>query len=224
MSALFFYLSRNPRCYKRLADEVRSKFTSGADIRSGPVLSDCQYLRACIEESLRISPPVPGTLWREMPPNDDGPVVVDGHVIPRGTLIGVNTYTLHHNEEYFPDPYEFKPERWLPSETSEAQRKLMYSAFTPFSIGYRGCAGKAMAYLENSLVIAKTIWYFDFEKAPGKLGEVGGGAPGKRGGRGRRDEYQLHDVFSGSHDGPYLVFHPRGNYCDELPIEGLTLQ
>ncbi|KAI0114209.1 cytochrome P450 [Hypoxylon sp. NC0597] len=48
-----------------------------------------------------------------------------------------------------------------------------YDAFAAFSIGPRGCAGKPTAYLELSLALAKIIWYFDFETAPGKLGDIG---------------------------------------------------
>lgn len=47
-----------------------------------------------------MSPPSPGTLWRHLAPEEEGhgPLVVDGHIIPNGTKVGVNTYSLHHNE------------------------------------------------------------------------------------------------------------------------------
>lgn len=47
-----------------------------------------------------MSPPTPGTLWRHLAPEEEGrgPFVVDGHVIPNGTMVGVNAYSLHHNE------------------------------------------------------------------------------------------------------------------------------
>ncbi|KAI1380115.1 cytochrome P450 [Hypoxylon crocopeplum] len=216
LSALFFYLSRNPESYQRLAREIRSTFTSGSEIQGGQKLGSCQYLRACIDEALRLSPPVTGTLWRELSATDKGyePLVIDGHVIPRGTQIGVNTYTLHHNEEYFQDPFAFKPERWLSSgDTSKDQRQRPHDAFAAFSTGARGCAGKSMAYLESSLVIAKALWYFDFEKAPGSLGDIGAVGPT---GVNNVDEFQLYNVFASSHNGPFLVFHPRGDFWTEL--------
>ncbi|KAI1173388.1 cytochrome P450 [Nemania sp. FL0916] len=216
-SALFFYLAHNKHCYDRVAREIRGAFARGSEIKGGPQLTSCNYLRACIDEALRMAPPVPGTMWREIAEDEKTrPLIIDGFVIPPGTQIGVNIFALHHNENYFPDPYKFKPERWLPDETPEKQRTLMRQAFAPFSVGYRSCAGKPMAYLEASLVVAKTLWYFDFRLAPGHLGGVGGGIPGRADGRGRRDEYQLYDVIAGQHDGPYLVFTSRAGVSNDL--------
>lgn len=159
-----------------------------------------------------MSPSVPGIAWRQQAPEDPQkgqPLIIDGHVVPPGTQIGVSAYALHHNEAYFPSPFTFQPGRWIEAAEKPEQVARMRSAFMPFSVGSRSCAGKAMAYLEAGLVIAKALWHFDFEAAPGELGRVGGGAPGKGLGRERADEYQLYDIFTASHSGPYLVFKPR---------------
>lgn len=153
-----------------------------------------------------MSPPVPGTPWRELYADEHNqPLVIDGHVVPHGTQVGVCFYSLHHNEKYFAEPYAFRPDRWLVDD--EAQLRLMNSAFCAFSVGPRGCAGKAMAYLEASLVVAKMIWAFDFHPAP--TGKSGGGNPNKREGRRREDEFQLYDIFASMHTGPELVFTSR---------------
>jgi cytochrome P450 len=216
LSATFFYLSRNPNSYRKLTQEIRSIFKNGSEIR-GPGLAQCGYLRACIDEAMRMSPPAPGILWRELASDvkDGQPFIVDGHVIPRGTVVGVNTYSVHHNEEYFPDSFAFRPERWLAPSTDEA-RQLMREAFAPFSLGPRGCAGKSMAYLETSLVLAKTLWYFDFEAAPGELGNVGAGSPSLEEGRRKPGEFQLLDIFGSGHDGPYLTFKARSGLWQDL--------
>ncbi|TVY84466.1 Cytochrome P450 monooxygenase apf7 [Lachnellula suecica] len=217
ITALFFYLSRNPESYRKLVKEVRNAFADASEIKGGPQLSGCRYLRACIDESLRISPPVGGTLWYELAEGElekGGPLVVDGHVIPPGTSLGVNIYSLHHNEDYFPDAFTFRPERWMTADQAALHR--MNSAFNAFSTGPRGCAGKSMAYLEAGMVIAKTLWYFDFETAPGPAGAVGAGRQGKGMGREREGEFQLYDGFTSSHDGPNLVFHTRGDYWKDL--------
>ncbi|KAK5625853.1 hypothetical protein RRF57_001569 [Xylaria bambusicola] len=207
LASIFFYLSRNPQCYNNLANEIRAKFTSGREIR-GLTLADCHYLRACIDEALRMSPPVPGILWREGYA-DRQPFMVDGHIIPPGVVVGVNIYSVHYDEEYFPKPFNFRPERWLDNS------KTMSDAFMPFSTGPRGCAGKAMAYLELSLVVAKTLWYFDFEPAPNVPGETQSDKKMKT------QVFELSDNFTASHDGPYLVFKPRENlYKDFYDVHG----
>lgn len=198
-----------------MAEEVRSTFKTDADVHSGPELSSCKYLRACLDEALRLSPPVPGTLWRELPATDHEPLVIGGHVIPKGTLVGVNIYSIHHNAKYFPDPFAFKPERWLSekqasiSEETKLTMGAMNTAFTPFSGGSRGCAGKAMAYMEASLVMCRVLLKFDLERASGKYRDVGGGLDHKGGLRERREEFQLYDHFSASHDGPHLLLRRR---------------
>ncbi|KAI9162800.1 Cytochrome P450 monooxygenase apf7 [Paramyrothecium foliicola] len=178
MSATFFYLSRNPEAYHTLVTEIRSTFENDGQICSGAKLNSCKYLRACIDETLRMSPPTISTLWREQDssvtqPNE--PFVVDGYHIPRNTQVGVNLYALFHNEDYFPDSFTWQPERWLcpDDETHDPMRK----AFVPFILGDRSCAGRTMAYLEASLTLARTLWYFDFRRAPGELGDVGGYHP-----------------------------------------------
>jgi hypothetical protein len=161
---------------------------------------------------------VTGTLWRQQSVDDKEPLYIDGHFIPRGTHVAVSIYAVHHNPDYFPDPYAYKPERWLDEENgfTAEDRKTRNAAFAPFSLGYRGCAGKPMAYMEVNLVIAKTLFYFDFEKAPGAAGQVGEGTPGDENGRERPEEFQLIDSFTSTHNGPNLVFHPRGEYWKEI--------
>ncbi|VUC32368.1 unnamed protein product, partial [Clonostachys rosea] len=220
IATIFFYISQHQAVYNKLASEIRSSFASGSEIHGGPKLTGCTYLRAVVDETLRMTPPSSGTLWREQDHSSQTgtqPLIVDGHVIPPGTAVGVNTYSIHHNEEYFPEPFKFLPERWIVSETNTKENlETMRRAFVPFSVGERGCAGKAMAYLEINLVIAKTLWYFDLERAPGHAGNLVAGQPGRTDGRDRPDEYQLEDIFTADHKGPNLVFKCRGNYWEEL--------
>ncbi|KAI1265338.1 cytochrome P450 [Xylariaceae sp. FL1019] len=227
LSAVFFMLSRHADAYTRVATEIRTTFSSGAAVVGGPQLSSCKYLRAVIDETMRVAPPTTATPWREediysaVPPSTDGPFVVDGHVIPRGTAVGVSPYSLMHNEAYFPDPFAFRPERWLEDDGSgngfdKETKATMRQAFAPFALGDRACAGKSMAYLETSLTIAKTLWYFDFCMAPGLEGKLGGGTRGRTDGRYRLDEYQLYDIFTADHDGPNLKLEPRASVASDL--------
>ncbi|PQE05317.1 cytochrome P450 protein [Rutstroemia sp. NJR-2017a BVV2] len=216
LSAIFFYLSRNPIAYSRLATEICTTFSSSHDIKSGPQLFKCKYLRASIDETLRIAPPFLGTFWREPCSYYSEPFVVDGHFIPLGTMVGVNPYCVMHNEEYFPEPFLRFGRRTKPSCHA-------HSICTLRTRRYRmsRTLGKAMAYHEMSLVVAKTLWYFDFAKAPGEAGKLGEGRPGSTDGIHRVSEYQLYDLAVADHDGPNLVFTPRGEFWRELDNEDL---
>lgn len=161
-----------------------------------------------------MSPPVGAALWREV---CEGGVIIDNVFVPQGCDVGSSIYAVHHNEEYFPDSYEFKPDRWIVSEENPKDAvEVARSAFGPFSLGSRGCAGQTMAYMELSNVLAKTIWYFDFRRPEGQLGLVGAGGAGKGNGRHRVGEFQLQDHLTSLHEGPFLQFRCRAGFEKEL--------
>lgn len=142
-------------------------------------------------------------------------------------MIGVNPYCIMHNELYFPDPFEFQPERWLEPDAGTTDtrknaetRAIARQAFAAFALGETGCVGKSMAYQEISLIVAKTMWYFDFQRAPGRAGDLGGGREGRTDGRHRVNVYQLDDNQTADKDGPNLIFKPRDEYFNDLDIDG----
>ena len=163
LAATFFYLTRNACAYAKLAQEIRQKFARVDDIVTGQLLSSCRYLRAVIDETMRMSPPGVAEGIREVLP---GGLVIDDHVIPAGVNVGTALYALHHNQNIFHDPFIFHPERWIVSETvSAASVAEIESACFPFSIGSRGCPGKRLAYQEISTAMAKAVFCMDF-RAP----------------------------------------------------------
>ena len=119
LASVLFYLSRNDAAHARLNDEIRCTFHSVDRIRQGALLNSCHYLRACLEEAMRLAPPAPGALWREV---CDGGAIVDGRQIPAGYDVAVCQYAICHNADYFPEPYLFKPERFIASPTHEPSR------------------------------------------------------------------------------------------------------
>ncbi|KAK6605334.1 cytochrome p450 [Botrytis cinerea] len=215
LSALLFYLSRYPKCYEKVTAEIRSTFSSLSEIHSGPKITSLKYLRACIEEALRMSPPLGSALWREVRP---GGITIDGEFIPAGYDIGCAVYAIQHNERYFPDSFEFQPERWIVSENNPQEKiEEMKLAFAPFSLGPRGCPGKMMAYMEMGIMIARMIFCFDFRRPrDGGWGEVGEGVLGDVGGRARVNEFQLMDHLASTHVGPYAEFRLRDGLESEF--------
>lgn len=66
-----------------------------------------------------------------------------------------------------------------------------------------------MALLNVSLIIARTIWLYDFRTADGGLGRIGEGSPNAPRGRQRVNEFQLNATITSMSEGPYLVFQDR---------------
>ncbi|KAK0649669.1 cytochrome P450-like protein [Cercophora newfieldiana] len=208
MAATLFYLVRNPSALAQVTTEIRNKFANVEDIHQGPLLTSCTYLRACIDEAMRLSPSVGGLLPREVLP---GGMTIDGESIPAGIVVGTPHYTLHHNAAYYPDPFAYIPERWLASEKlgiNERDVALAQSAFCPFSIGPRGCIGKGLAYIEMMITLARVLFLYDLRRAQGVV-DPGEGRRGAEWGRHRESEFQLVDTFTSLKEGPMVEFRKR---------------
>jgi cytochrome P450 len=208
LSACLFYLAHNPQVLKRLTSEIRSNFENIEDVRpSNPTLSRLPYLRACIDESMRMSPPAVGPLPRKVL---TGGALIDGEYYSPGAEVAVTTYALHHREENFPDRFSFRPERWIPDDktgVTEADVALAQAAFAPFSIGPRNCMGKNLAYMELNTAVARLVWLYDLKMVD--MGPTGEGGEDKIWGRRRKGEYQVADFFVAERDGPLLALKAR---------------
>ncbi|EFX03415.1 benzoate 4-monooxygenase cytochrome p450 [Grosmannia clavigera kw1407] len=204
MAATLFYLTRNTMVLARVTREVRSVFSTVEDIRQGSQLTGCTYLRACIDEAMRLSPSVGGLLPREVLA---GGIQIGTDLIPEGTVIGTPHYAIHHNTEYFPEPFSYLPERWAKVSTEEEVSRAQ-SAFCPFSIGPRGCIGKGLAYVEMTTALARVLFLYDMQRAVGIV-DPGEGNPHAAWGRHRPEEFQLVDTFTSLKNGPMIEFRAR---------------
>ena len=164
--AAFFFLVNYPKVLAELTTLVRTMFSHCEEIRGEKfVTPECQpaykFVRACLDEAMRMAPPVPTTLPRQVL---KGGITVAGKYFPEGVDIATPSYTLHMNEEYFPDPFTYNPNRFLAdkAESPEAFQRAQ-SAFAPFSLGPRSCIGRSLAYLELTLALARTVWMYDLD-------------------------------------------------------------
>ncbi|KAL1854472.1 hypothetical protein Daus18300_011393 [Diaporthe australafricana] len=208
LSSLLFYVARNRDIQDKLANEIRSNFESASDIKAGSKLQACKYLRAVIQEGLRMTPPVGGETLREV---REGGTDVDGTFFPPGVNVSIACYCLSYNKNIYPDPFKFKPERWIVDEqegVTEDSVALAESGAAAFSLGSRGCPGKYLAWMEMQIVMAKLVHKFEMRQDPDNL--LGGGGPGAGRGRENADVYQTFDVFVSLRDGPMVQFRRRG--------------
>ncbi|KAF9643937.1 cytochrome P450 [Thelephora ganbajun] len=179
LSNLWYYLLIHPVYYKRLQQEVDATFLRGEDPTDQDRLAGMEFLNACINETLRLAPPLPSGSQRGVPPTADGKLV-GSHLIPGGNNIYLNCYSIHRDSRYFsPEPNRFWPDRWL----SQKDRRAMddssrpfdpntpiihdLGAYLPFSYGTRTCVGKTLAQMELRVVAASVVQKFDMEVADG---------------------------------------------------------
>ncbi|GME64102.1 Cytochrome P450 [Neofusicoccum parvum] len=158
LSALTYFLLKNPEKLRKVTDEVRS--LESEDDLNLEKLQHLKYLSACFEEALRCYPPVPVGLAREVV---SGGTAICGEWIPDKTRVSVPQLATYFSPLNFNDPESFIPERWLPDSQFENDRK---DAFQPFSTGPRNCIGKNLAYHEMRLIFSKLLWNFDMELSP----------------------------------------------------------
>jgi cytochrome P450 len=208
ISALWFYLTRNNRVYRKLAAEIRTTFQSVDDIHGGATLSSCYYLRACIDEALRMAPTgIVSEMSREVLP---GGLDIDGNVFPEGVKIGSSSWAVMYHEDYFGDPYIYRPERWIVDEATGITADyvaLARSAFNPFSVGPGNCVGQKLAMLELQVITARILYRMDVQCPPGD--NLGGGSRELGWGRRDRKQFQLEDAFVSLVNGPMVQFRKR---------------
>uniref|UniRef100_A0A665T8S7 1,25-dihydroxyvitamin D(3) 24-hydroxylase, mitochondrial n=1 Tax=Echeneis naucrates TaxID=173247 RepID=A0A665T8S7_ECHNA len=137
-----FNLSRNPGAQRKLLEEIREVVPPDQD-PCGEHIKSMPYLKACLKESMRLSPSVPFTS-RTL----DKDTVLGDYAIPKGTVLMINSHALGSNEEYFGDGKQFKPERWLRENST-----INPFAHVPFGIGKRMCIGRRLAELQLQLAM-----------------------------------------------------------------------
>ncbi len=120
-------LLRTPRVLARLRESV----AAGED----------EYLEATVRETLRARPVIVDVARKLT-----APLSIDGYELPTGTFVLPAIAALHYREDLFPEPQEFRPERFLESKADNY-------AWIPFGGGVRRCIGAAFAEYEMRIVL-----------------------------------------------------------------------
>lgn len=153
-----YYLLRNPEVMAKAVAEVRQAFDAEEDITFSTASVRLPYMLACLEETLRMYPPVPTVLLRTTPTGQASKV--SGLDVPPGTHVGVHQLATNYSPSNFRDPHSFAPERWLLGSEYQHDNR---DARQPFSLGSRNCIGKNLAFSEMRQIFARLLWRFDLE-------------------------------------------------------------
>jgi cytochrome P450 len=118
---------------------------------------DDDYLTATINEVMRARPVLPNAAPRLV----KQPVEVGGWSYEPGVCLIAMSYLVHHDPEIYPDPYSFKPERFLDDAPGTY-------TWIPFGGGRRRCLGASFAILEMKTVLREVVGRYELQ--PGVAG------------------------------------------------------
>ncbi|MUG96274.1 cytochrome P450 [Scytonema sp. UIC 10036] len=141
----FYWIDRLPEVRQKLLAEL-------ATLGENPdptTVTKLPYLSAVCQETLRIHP----ILMSATPRIVRSPINIMGYDLPEGAVIVPSIYLAHHREEVYPQPKQFRPERFLEKQFSPYE-------YLPFGGGNRRCIGLAFALYEIKLVLATVLSQF----------------------------------------------------------------
>ena len=134
--------------------EVQSKLRAElAELGAEPdpmAILQMPYLNALCLETLRIYPITPTTFIRAL----KSPQTIAGHRFKAGTALMPATYIIHQRPDIYPEPKQFRPERFL-------ERQFAPHEFLPFGGGHRRCIGSALAMMELKLSVVTLLQHFE---------------------------------------------------------------
>ncbi|XP_021183775.3 cytochrome P450 6B5 [Helicoverpa armigera] len=159
LSFTLFELAKNPEAQKRAIAEVDDYLRRHNNELKYECLSEMPFVEACFDETLRLYPVI-GLLTREVMEDYTFP---SGLKVEKGLRIFLPLYHLHHNPEFFPDPEEYRPERFLP----ENKHNIRPYTYMPFGDGPRICIGMRFAKMQMTAGIITVLKKYRLELAPG---------------------------------------------------------
>ncbi|XP_038676365.1 cytochrome P450 3A21-like [Scyliorhinus canicula] len=142
-----YNLAMHPDVQKKLQQEIDEAFPNKAPPTYDGVMQ-LEYMEMVISETLRLFPPAP-RIDRVCKKD----VQLNGLTVPKGTVVMVPAYVLHRDPAYWPEPEEFRPERF-DKENSENRDPCI---FLPFGMGPRNCIGMRFAQLVMKMALASFL-------------------------------------------------------------------
>ncbi|HUF00700.1 MAG TPA: cytochrome P450 [Anaerolineales bacterium] len=148
-----FLLSQHPQELKKVLEEL-DRLVSG-DAPTPQEVERMPYLEGALKEAMRLLPA--GTWTARLAMQD---FELASHPFPKGTWVVMSPYITHRIPEIFPEPYKFKPERWLSIHPSAYE-------FMPFSAGPRYCIGTSLAMMQLKIAMSILLKRYRFTLKPG---------------------------------------------------------
>ncbi|XP_058220943.1 cytochrome P450 CYP82D47-like [Rhododendron vialii] len=148
-------LLNNPHVLKKAQEELNTQI-GGQRLVQESDIKNLVYIQAIIKETLRLYPPAV-----LVPPRENlEDCTVDRYHIPAGTILFVNLWKIHHDPQVWPNPWEFRPERFLTTHKDVDLRGMHYELL-PFGSGRRGCPAISFALQVLQFTLASLVHAFE---------------------------------------------------------------
>jgi cytochrome P450 len=156
LQSIFSHLAKYPHIQQRAYEEVKSIVGNNYNgIITYEQQKSMKYLDACINESIRLYPPIPNLPVRQTTKD----IILDGHTIVKGTMISIDIATLHRDEKYWKTPHVFNPEHFYDEEQVAGRHRY---AFQPFGAGNNNNKKTNIKYYTFYLFILFYFFLFFF--------------------------------------------------------------
>lgn len=153
-----YLLARHPEVLDRLRRELellpRDRIPTAED------LQQLVYTKAVLNESMRYYPPA-AVLMRRIAKDTE----LDGYRLKQGRLAIFSIYNIHHHPDFWPQPEQFDPERFMDNDS----RRFV---FMPFGTGERICIGSHFAMMESQILLGMILRHFDVQLLGSEAAEV----------------------------------------------------
>ncbi|KAJ5107987.1 hypothetical protein N7456_004662 [Penicillium angulare] len=149
-----YQLIKNPDILAKLREELDNVLDEDESVADYDKVKHLPYLRAVLDESLRLFSPTPHGLPRETPPEGTN---ILGEWVAGNTSVSMSALVAHRDEKIYPNADKFIPERFLGEEG-----KALQPYFIAFSAGARSCIGRNISYLEQTKAVASMVHRYDF--------------------------------------------------------------
>uniref|UniRef100_A0A1I8M3K8 Cytochrome P450 n=2 Tax=Musca domestica TaxID=7370 RepID=A0A1I8M3K8_MUSDO len=157
-------LARNPETQEKLRAEIMENISEDGVINYDR-LSEMSYLDACFNEALRLFPPVAVNSKLCTQPYEFVNKNGSSFRMEKGEAAFICYYSIHHDERYYDDPEDFKPERFLP-ENGGVKKYREQGKFMGFGDGPRICMGMRFGSTQAKAAIVEIIRNFYVKSNP----------------------------------------------------------
>ncbi|XP_061008306.1 cytochrome P450 3A24-like [Dama dama] len=153
LSFIIYELATHPDVQQKLQEEIDATFPNKAP-PTYDVLAQMEYLDMVVNETLRMFP-IAVRIDRFCKKD----VEIHGVSIPKGTAVTVPISVLHRDPEFWPEPEEFRPERF----SKKNKDSINPYVYLPFGSGPRNCIGMRFAIMNMKLAVVRILQNFSFK-------------------------------------------------------------